>query len=387
MMIVCLFFFFLHCRFSANLFYDYTFVSLYNLMLTAIPVLVLGATDQDVTAPYVLRFPGVYKLGILQQRYNQYRFTAYMLDGVWQSLIVFWFWRGVYGLNMLSTNGIDGSLLEFSTSVALTNVVIASLYVGLHTYHWTWLMNFAVWGSIAYLALMVLIYGEFTASPIYHVATRLLGEGPFWFMLILAVITAFILRFSVLFISFWWYPDDVHVVRGIMIAERRNAIAHNVKWTGLAPDGMTPMEQSEQEKAILKKEDEKNAIKDAEKAKKKADKEARKHGGQDNAEQPYDVSMVRIDMDNHSRQPSTQGNTIVTNTTVVANQSPPQQGSKSPSYQHENKQAALPPIPSPSLPSLPTDSASSSKASLRGHLPPKVQQQPPPPPQSSQQEP
>ncbi|KAK3825379.1 MAG: hypothetical protein J3Q66DRAFT_278169 [Benniella sp.] len=347
----------IYCGFSANLFYDYTFVSLYNLMFTAIPVL----------------------------RYNQYRFTAYMLDGVWQSLIVFWFWRGVYGMNILSTNGIDGSLLEFSTSVALTNVVIASLYVGLHTYHWTWLMHLGVWGSIAYLALLVLIYGEFTASPIYHVATRLLGEGPFWFMLILAVITAFILRFSVLFISFWWYPDDVHVVRGIMIAEKRNAIAHNVKWTGLAPDGMTPMEQSEQEKAILKKEDEKNAIKEAEKAKKKADKEARKHGGRDNAEQPYDVSMVRIDMDNHSPQPSTQGNTIATNTTVVANQSPPQQGSWGSSSQYENKQAPLPPIPSPSLPSLPTDSASSSKASLRGHLPSKVQQQPPP--QSSQQEP
>ncbi|KAG0241368.1 hypothetical protein B0O80DRAFT_485445 [Mortierella sp. GBAus27b] len=350
----------IYCGFSANLFYDYTFVSLYNLMLTAVPVLVLGATDQDVTAPYVLRFPGVYKLGILQKRYNQYRFIAYMLDGVWQSLIVFWFWRGVYGMNMLSTSGIDGSLLEFSTSVAITNVVIASLYVGLHTYHWTWIMHFAVWGSITFLALMILIYGAFTASPIYHVAIRLFSEGPFWFMLILAVVTAFLLRFTVLFISFWWYPDDVHVVRGIMISEKRKAIADNVKWTGLAPDGMTPQEQSEQEKAILRKEDAEKAAKEEEKARRKAAREALKHGGhhqQDDSGQSYDLTMVHINVDDQSQELSSQGNTLV---------AARRHDSRMSSSSYENKPAALPPVPSPSLPSLPT-SSTTSKASLHAH--------------------
>ncbi|KAK5828928.1 hypothetical protein F5H01DRAFT_270173, partial [Linnemannia elongata] len=203
----------IYCGFSAMLFYDYTFVSLYNLMLTAVPVLVLGATDQDLTAPYVLRYPGVYKLGIQQKRYNQTRFIIYMLDGVWQSLVVFWFWRGVYGLNVLGTNGFNNSLLEFSTSVAITNVIIASLYVGLHSYHWTWLTHFAVWGSITFLALLIVLYGFIQSSPIYHVAIHLFTYGPFWFMLILSVVTALLARFTALFVSFWWFPDDVHVAR------------------------------------------------------------------------------------------------------------------------------------------------------------------------------
>ncbi|KAK3808047.1 MAG: hypothetical protein JOS17DRAFT_692052, partial [Linnemannia elongata] len=205
----------IYCGFSAMLFYDYTFVSLYNFMLTAVPVLVLGATDQDLTAPYVLRYPGVYKLGIQQKRYNQARFIFYMLDGVWQSLVVFWFWRGVYGLNVLGTKGFDNSLLEFSTSVAITNVVIASLYVGLHSYHWTWLTHFAVWGSITFLVLLVVLYGFIQSSPIYHVAIHLFTYGPFWFMLILSVVTALLAKFTILFVSFWWFPDDVHVVRSI----------------------------------------------------------------------------------------------------------------------------------------------------------------------------
>ncbi|KAF9584354.1 hypothetical protein BGW38_006772 [Lunasporangiospora selenospora] len=290
----------IYCGFSAMLFYDYTFVSLYNLMFTA------GATDQDLTAPYVLRYPGVYRLGIHQKRYNQYRFVAYMLDGVWQSLIVFWFWRGVYDTSVLSSSGIDASELEFSTSVAITNVVIASLYIGLHAYHWTWLMHFAVWGSIIFLTLLILIYGAIQSSPIYHVALQLFSQGSFWFMLVLSVVSAMLLKFTILFVSFWWFPDDVHIVRGIMLSEKWEALKRKVRWTGLAPDGMTPQEQSEQEKALLLKEDLKKEAKEKEKAEAAAlkakvkDAKKNRHHDSSNDEQPYDMTMIQINVNDDS---------------------------------------------------------------------------------------
>ncbi|KAF9929708.1 hypothetical protein FBU30_001276 [Linnemannia zychae] len=424
----------IYCGFSAMLFYDYTFVSLYNLMLTAVPVLVLGATDQDLTAPYILRFPGVYKLGIQQKRYNQTRFVLYMLDGVWQSLVVFWFWRGIYGLNVLGTRGYDNSLLEFSTSVAVANVVIASLYVGLHTYHWTWLMHFAVWGSITFLVLLIVIYGFFTASPIYHVAIHLFTYGPFWFMLILSVVTALLADYTVLFVGFWWFPDDVHVVRGIMIKEKWNARKFHVPWTGLAPDGMKPSEQSEQEKAILKKEDcmkeEKEAAKLAKKHKKHADSNdntndqylnSNNHdGGTVGQEQPYDLTMIQINPDDSPQKPMQQPAQSRLQPTLTPLQLQQQllrvrqqqydrqvaeavaNGSadhlplpNDPSYQHsrrtssynynslnmdtlKDKPAALPPIPSPSLPSLPSRSSGNSsleslqQATLARQDPPRI---------------
>ncbi|KAF8976760.1 hypothetical protein BGZ46_007983 [Entomortierella lignicola] len=387
----------IYCGFSGMLFYDYTFVSLYNLMLTSVPVLVLGATDQDLTAPYVLRFPGVYKLGIHQKRYNQSRFVAYMLDGVWQSLVVFWFWRGVYGVNVLDNSGTDASLLELSTSVAITNVVIASIYIGLHSYHWTWIMHFAVWGSIVFLVLMVVVYGAFTSSPIYGVAIRLFGEGSFWFNFILSVVSAFLVRYTVLFVSFWWFPDDVHVARGIMISEKRNAKAHHVKWTGLAPDGMTPQGQSEQEKAILRKEDEAKRIKKEEKAEKLAAKNlGKKRTNKENQDddQPYNVPDIQINVEDQS-QGGGRGAAISSNrpqTPVEIQQSllqaQKQYGNpedpnfkfsrRTSSYNYEsmrNKPAALPPVPSPSLPSLPSgtnsraNSAASSTHSLHLQVP------------------
>ncbi|KAF9905636.1 hypothetical protein EC991_001466 [Linnemannia zychae] len=421
----------IYCGFSAMLFYDYTFVSLYNLMLTAVPVLVLGATDQDLISPYILRYPGVYKLGIQQKRYNQTRFIIYMLDGVWQSLVVFWFWRGVYGLNVLGTKGFDNSLLEFSTSVAITNVVIASLYVGLHTYHWTWLMHFAVWGSITFLVLLIVLYGFIQSSPIYHVAIHLFTYGPFWFMLFLSVVTAFLARFTALFVSFWWFPDDVHIVRRIMLSEKWNAKALKAVWTGLAPDGMTPTEQSEQEKALLKKQDLVNAEKEAAKLAKKHGKDANNNDNSNspqspnsnqpanNQEQPYDLTMIQINVDDHSQdsnQQSAQSRSIPAQTPLQIQQqllmvqqqqhdrlvaeataktgsaehlplpSDPEfpHSRRTSSYNYnslnmdtlKDKPAALPPIPSPSLPSLPSHSAGSSstgslhQATIARHGPP-----------------
>ncbi|KAG0287649.1 hypothetical protein BGZ96_008457 [Linnemannia gamsii] len=415
----------IYCGFSANLFYDYTFVSLYNLMLTAVPVLVLGATDQDLISPYVLRYPGVYKLGIQQKRYSQTRFVIYMLDGVWQSLVVFWFWRGVYGLNVLTTKGFDNSLLEFSTSVAITNVVIASLYVGLHSYHWTWLMHFSVWGSIIFLALLIVLYGFVPSSPIYYVAIHLFSYGPFWCMLILSVVAALLARFTALFVIFWWFPDDVHEVRKIMLSEKWNAKALKVVWTGLAPDGLTPTEQTDQEKALLKKEDIANAEKKAAKLAKKNAKDPNFNDNNNdqhsninqpgknarsgaNQDQPYDLTMIQINVDDHSQdatQRPGQPRSVPAQTPLQIQQqllmAQQQQQERlvaeatangsadclplpnDPSFQHsrrtssynynsldmntlKDKPAALPPIPSPSLPSLPSaPSGSSSATSLQ----------------------
>ncbi|KAF9156622.1 hypothetical protein DFQ26_009294 [Actinomortierella ambigua] len=440
----------IYCGFSAYIFYDYTFVALYNLMFTAVPVLVLGATDQDLTAPYVLRFPGVYRLGIQQKRYTQWRFVLYLLDGLWQSAVVFWFWRGVYGVNLLRTNGIDASLLEFSTSVAVSNIIIASLYVGLHAYHWTWLMHFAVWGSIVFLVLLIVLYGLISSSPIYHVAFALFAQGPFWFMTALSIVAALLVRYTVLFVVSWWFPDDVHIVRGIILKEKLDAKAQGKVWTGYGDDGTQPLIQSKEEKAVLAKEDRENEEKAVAKAIVKDLKAAQREGrhprdelvirkevvagildereknygkpasplaqtvDQQQQQQqqpavPYSVPTIQTsEFSDQRQQQHSNHNTLVPGSSIHSTMSgrpvapvPPQKQELEqmqrhfmaanaahngelkpgdPNYQHSKrfssyshqqpKEAALPPVPSPSLPSLPTTSSTPSLNASHHQLPP-----------------
>ena len=59
-----MFWFQIYCDFNATYLYDYTYVLLFNLIFTSLPVIILGALDQDCNAKALLAFPSTYKRGI-----------------------------------------------------------------------------------------------------------------------------------------------------------------------------------------------------------------------------------------------------------------------------------------------------------------------------------
>lgn len=93
------------------------------------------AFDQDINAKASLAFPQLYKRGILGLEYTRTKFWAYMLDGFYQSIVVFFITYAVWlPGNAVSWNGktID-SLADFGTTVSVAAIVAANFYVGLNT--------------------------------------------------------------------------------------------------------------------------------------------------------------------------------------------------------------------------------------------------------------
>ncbi|CAG8589343.1 6030_t:CDS:2, partial [Dentiscutata heterogama] len=170
--------------FSANIFYDYSFVQLYNMLFTVAPVVVLGTIDQSVTASYCLKYPSIYNLGIKRMRYSKKLFAIYFLDGIWQSLVVYFTFYFVYSLstNVTMLQGYDAGSTEFSTSVALSVIVIANLVVVFNTYHWNWIVWTIIISEIVFIFSYILVYGAFSESPIYGIGQQLISEGTFWFV-------------------------------------------------------------------------------------------------------------------------------------------------------------------------------------------------------------
>lgn len=122
-------------------------------MFTSLPVIVLGgmsgsvlthtdaadalmiAFDQDINAKAALAFPQLYVRGIRGLEYTRAKFWMYMLDGLYQSTIVFFFPYFVWSLGLaISWNGkgID-SLADFGTTVAVAAIFAANAYVGMNT--------------------------------------------------------------------------------------------------------------------------------------------------------------------------------------------------------------------------------------------------------------
>ncbi|KAG5460126.1 MAG: hypothetical protein BJ554DRAFT_7865, partial [Olpidium bornovanus] len=59
-----------------------------------------------------------------------------------------------------------GSLNELSSACAILVVMVVNVYNGLNTYYWTWMAQLSVWGSILTVFAFTIIYGEFQDSPL-----------------------------------------------------------------------------------------------------------------------------------------------------------------------------------------------------------------------------
>ncbi|CAG8455671.1 8932_t:CDS:2 [Paraglomus occultum] len=217
----------IYCLFSGNIFYDYSLVQLYNMIFTVGPVIVLGTTDQSVTASYCLRYPGIYSIGIKQLRYNRFRFALYFLDGIWQSLVVYYTFHFIHynTQGVVSSSAYSTGTDEFSTAVAVTVIIIANLFVGFNTYHWNVFIWVTVFGEIVILLAFVLAYGAFPSLTLYGIGTQIFSQGTFWFGMLFGILAAGLPRYLITFIKQWFYPDDLDIVKQIKAKEKQQ------RWT------------------------------------------------------------------------------------------------------------------------------------------------------------
>ncbi|CAO3630552.1 unnamed protein product [Cunninghamella blakesleeana] len=219
----------IYSRFSGNIFYDYSFLQLYNVIFTVAPVVILGATDQAITSAYLKKYPQVYEIGIKHRIYNKFRFWLYFADGIWQSVVVFFSFYFVYGNNP-NSHGLPDSGLQLSTSVAVTAIVIANMMPGLNTYYWTWWQFVFIFIELLAVFLWVVIYGAFKSVSMYGVAYMVFGEWSFWLTFFVTIVVAFLPRLLCYFIVQWWFTDAMHHVRHIELHEKQMKKQKNGKF-------------------------------------------------------------------------------------------------------------------------------------------------------------
>ena len=135
---------------------------LFNLVFTSLPVAILGIADQDLNAQTSLKFPQLYRRGILGKEWTRTKFFAYMLDGLYQSAVAFFVPFLVYMWSpSLSVTGHDWSIWELGTTVAACAVTAANLYVGLNTRYWTWIVFVVIIASTLAFHVWIAIYSQF----------------------------------------------------------------------------------------------------------------------------------------------------------------------------------------------------------------------------------
>ncbi|KAJ9077959.1 hypothetical protein DSO57_1011495 [Entomophthora muscae] len=211
----------LYCGFSSNYFFTYTLIPLYNLVFTAMPVVLLGITDQRLSYDYLTRYPQTYALGIQGKFFHNKLFWYYFMDGLWQSLIIFFGYFFLFSGTIPTADGLDSSAHEMSTSVAILVIAVANIFVGFHTRAWNWLSHFWINASVVFVFFFVAVYSAM-GKEFYGVGFRLFGFTPsFWFAIPPIVVASLLPRYLYFYVKITFFPDDLDLMREIRHIRRK----------------------------------------------------------------------------------------------------------------------------------------------------------------------
>jgi len=139
-----------------------------------------------------------------------------MLDGFYQSVICFFMaWLLFRGANFVTDNGLNIDDRErFGVYIAPATVIAINVYILLNTYRWDWLMVLLVAISILLVWFWTGVYSAFTSSEyFYKAAPQAFGQASFWALTALSIIMSLLPRFCIKVIQKVYFPYDVDIVR------------------------------------------------------------------------------------------------------------------------------------------------------------------------------
>uniref|UniRef100_A0A6Q2Y6H2 Phospholipid-transporting ATPase n=1 Tax=Esox lucius TaxID=8010 RepID=A0A6Q2Y6H2_ESOLU len=215
------------CGFSAQTVYDEWFITLYNLVYTALPVLGLSLFDQDVNDRWSFQYPQLYAPGQLNQYFSKKAFIYTVLHSGYSSLVLFFIpWAAMY--DTVRDDGKDIVDYQSFALLAQTCLLIAvNIQLGLDTYYWTAVNQFFLWGSLSvYFAVTFTMYSNgmfliFTSSfPFIGAARNSLNQPNMWLTILITSILCVVPVVAYRFLRILLWPTINDKVRHKMRQEK-----------------------------------------------------------------------------------------------------------------------------------------------------------------------
>uniref|UniRef100_A0A8C1S1L4 Phospholipid-transporting ATPase n=1 Tax=Cyprinus carpio TaxID=7962 RepID=A0A8C1S1L4_CYPCA len=125
---------------------EFSFITLYNLVYTALPVLGMSLFDQDVNAGWSLEYPQLYVPGQLSQYFSKRAFVMCALHSWYSSLVLFFVpYAATY--DTARDDGKDGADYQSFALITQTCLTV-TVCLGLDLSYWTVVNHLFVWGSL-----------------------------------------------------------------------------------------------------------------------------------------------------------------------------------------------------------------------------------------------
>lgn len=140
---------------SMQTIYDTTFITMFNVAYSSLPIIIVATFDQDVDELWCLAYPKLYYAGILERYFNSRVIRNSLLRGLIHSIVVYYVIMGsVFSGGSVDSDGTDrGDLRTVSYTMAASVVLLTNLQLALELKNWTWM----AWVSILLGPLLFLL--------------------------------------------------------------------------------------------------------------------------------------------------------------------------------------------------------------------------------------
>ncbi|KAL6945365.1 phospholipid transporting ATPase [Hanseniaspora vineae] len=213
---LALFWYGIYNDFDGSYLFEYTYLSFYNLAFTSLPVIFLGILDQDVSDVVSVLVPQLYRSGILRTEWTMKKFWGYMIDGLYQSVIAFYFPYVLYSkTGLVSSNGLGLTARYFlGVPVTAISACACDLFVLMKQYRWDWFTSF-------WVAISILVFFGWTgiwtsalrSGEFYKAAARVFGAPSFWAVLFVGILFCLLPRFTFDVLQKMFFPRDIDIIR------------------------------------------------------------------------------------------------------------------------------------------------------------------------------
>ncbi|KAI9007425.1 hypothetical protein CLU79DRAFT_840581 [Phycomyces nitens] len=212
-----LFWYQLFCGFSGTMMFDYSYITLYNLVFTSLPCIFAGVLDQDLKAAYSYKHPQLYLMGIRNDKFPVSRFYLTVVDAIYQSAICFGIPYLVFVDAKMHSSGYDTEgVYELGTFIAGIAVIVANALVGFTIYSWTYVMVLVLVLSCATYFIWTGIYAHVMTFTFYGEDILFRG-GTFWLCLLVTFIICMMPRYVTKYYLHMYYPFDNDIIREIVL--------------------------------------------------------------------------------------------------------------------------------------------------------------------------
>ncbi|KAK4261232.1 hypothetical protein QN277_004260 [Acacia crassicarpa] len=200
--------------FSGQRFYDDWYQSLYNVIFTALPVIVVGLFDKDVSASLSRKYPGLYMEGIRNVFFKRSVVATWAFFSIYQSLILFNFVilpsSGAKNSAGKTLGHWDVSTMAYTCVIVTVNLRLFMICNSVTRWH-----LIAVGGSILAWFIFTFIYSVVKLGNEHFVIYVIMSTPYFYLTLLLVPFAALFGDFVFHGIQRWFFPYDYQIIQEI----------------------------------------------------------------------------------------------------------------------------------------------------------------------------